>query len=186
LGEDAGLLFLGRLLALFGDLGLHDLGLARLVGYVGGRLLGREQCARLLHALLRVLALTVQAPRALLHLVVEVDLAAEPERDGILRRQVGRVPMAAVADLRNRRFGRADEAHELAVFQLRMIAQKPEHGIGPDLAARQRRIAMARLGGRFWYGDLGLGEVQRVRWIALCGLDLLARELGGRYRIEPL
>src|SRR4029079_12776595 len=112
------LLFLGRLLALLFDLRLHDLGLARLRRR---GLFGRQQGARLLLALAGLLALALEAAGSLLHLGVEIGLRAQAQRDGILRREVRGIPMAALADLRDRRFGRADEAHDLAVLELRVI-----------------------------------------------------------------
>ena len=82
---------------------------------------------------------------ARLHLEIEVGLRAQAERHRIHWRETGGVPVRALADRRDRRFGGADEPHDRAVFQLRMVAHQPQDRVRPVLPARHRRVARALL-----------------------------------------
>ncbi len=76
-------------------------------------------------------------------LEVEIDLRAEAQRHRVHRLKIGGVPVGALADRLQRVLGRADQAHDLRVLQLRVVAQEPQHGVRPVLPARQRRVARA-------------------------------------------
>src|SRR4051812_41928682 len=91
-----------------------------------------------------------------MHFKIEIDLRAKPERDRVHRLQVGGVPMGALADRIDRRFGGADEAHDLRVLELGMIAHQPQDCVRAVLAARHRRVAWPLLalgGGRRTFGS---------------------------------
>ncbi len=120
-----------------------------------------------------------------LNFQIEVDLRAQTERHRVERGQVRRIPVRAVADRLNGGFGRADQPHDLAVLELRMVAHQPEDRVGTILAARYRRVARALLVGRFRQADLRVGDVQPVFRIALGFGDLFAGQLPGENRIEP-
>src|SRR5262245_61783488 len=148
LGQYAGLLLgLGFLPRRFGPRRRHDLdvGLRSKPRRHGG--LGRgQQRAAFFARLLLVLLFAFQAPRCLLDLVVEIDLGAKPQGYGVLRGQIGGIPMRAIADGGNRRLGRADQPHDLTVLQFRVIAQQPNDGIWPVLTARNGGVARSLLG----------------------------------------
>src|SRR5215208_2386261 len=94
--------------------------------------------------------------------------------------------MRALADRRDRRLGGADEPHDLAVLELRMIAHQPQDGVGTVLAARNRRIARALFALGLGQAHFRLRQLQLGVGIGLGLLDLLAGELGGEDRIEAL
>ncbi len=102
----------------------------------------------------------------LAHLHVELKLRAEPERHRIGRLQRRGVPMRAVADRLDGRLGGADEAHDLRVLQLRMVAHQPEDGVRPVLALRHRRVARAAAL-HFRHPHLRLGDLHAVVRIGL-------------------
>jgi hypothetical protein len=83
----------------------------------------------------------------------------------------------AVADGGDGRLGGADQAHDLAVLELRVIAQQPQDRIGPVLAARDGGVAWAGFGLDLGDVDFGVGELEPVTMILLRALDFLAREL---------
>src|SRR5262245_29471321 len=85
--------------------------------------------------------------------------------------------MRALTDGDDGRLGRADEAHDLRILELGVIAQQPENGIWPILTARNRRVAGPALGLDLRYLDLRLGELQSMGGIFLGRGNLLAREL---------
>ena len=143
---------------------------------------GRQQRAGLLHTLL----VPRFTPRGLQHFAVEVDLRAQTERYGILGREACGVPMGAVADLADRRLRGANQAHDLAVLELGMVAQDPEHRVGAVMAARDGCVARAPFGWHRGYDDFGLGKVEFVRGIALGDCNLIARQLPRRHRVEAL
>ena len=105
-------------------------------GTRGGDLGGDQRLAAVLLDLRAILGGAVD-------LEIEIDLRAEAERHRVHRLQIGGVPVAALADRFQRVLGRADEAHDLRVLQLGMVAQQPEDRVRPVLAARKRRIARA-------------------------------------------
>ena len=70
-----------------------------------------------------------------LNFEVEIDLRREAERHRIERREVCRIPVAAIADRLDGRFGGPDQPHDLAVLQLRMVAHQPKDGVRPVLPA---------------------------------------------------
>src|SRR5450432_2606531 len=118
------------------------------------------------------------------HLEVEVDLRAEPERYRVEGLQILGVPMGALADRLDGRFGGADQAHYLAVLQFRMVAHQPEDGVGPVLAARDRRIARALLAGGLGQADLRIEDLELVAGIRRPLVDLVAGQLAGEDRVE--
>ena len=94
--------------------------------------------------------------------------------------------MGALADRLQRVLGGADEAHDLRVLELAVIAQQPQDGVRPVLPARQWGVAgAARLLG-LRRADLRDGEMQAEFRIALRLGDLLAGELAGRDRVVAL
>ena len=149
--------------------------------------LGRgQQRAAFFARLLLVLLFAFQAPGGLLDLVVEIDLGAKAQGHGILRRQVGGIPMRAIADGGDRRLGRADQPHDLTVLQFGVIAQQPNDGIWPILAARDGGVARSLLG--LDLGDLHFrgGQAQDVSVILLATADFLAAQLAVGNRIHAL
>ncbi len=122
----------------------------------------------------------------LLHFEVEIDLRAQPERHRIERRQIGRIPVGALADRVDGRLGGADQPHDLAVLEFGMIAHQPEDGVRPVLAARHRRVARALLRLGFGQAHFRLGDVQLIVRVGFGGGDFLAGQLPGEDRIEPL
>ena len=94
--------------------------------------------------------------------------------------------MRALANRLNRGFRRTDKPHDLAVFDLGMIAHQPEDGVGPILTTRYRCVARALLFLRLWKSDLGIEQLEPVVRIGDAFLDLFAAELAGEYGIEPL
>src|SRR5208337_2234893 len=119
-------------------------------------------------------------------LEVEIDLRAEAERHRVQRLKIGRVPVGPVADRLQRVLGRPDEAHDLRVLELWVIAQQPQHRIGPVLPPRQRRVARPARLLEFGCPHLGRRQMEAVIEILLCGGDLLARQLAGRDRVVAL
>ena len=110
---------------------------------------------------------------------------AEAERHRVGRLQGRRVPVRALADRLDGRLGGADEAHDLRVLQLRMVAHQPEDGVRPVLALRDRRVARAAaLDLR--HAHLRLGNLHAVVRVGLGLLDLFARELAGEDRVGAL
>src|SRR6516162_10920 len=145
-----------------------------------GRHRSRQQRrARLLHRCRLLLC-------RLLDFQIEIDLRAQPERHRIERRQIRRVPVRAFADCLDGRFGGADEPHDLAVFELGVIAHEPEDRVRPVLTPRHRRVARPLLRLGLGQAHLWLGNVQPAIGIGLRCLDLLARQLPGEDRIETL
>ena len=119
-------------------------------------------------------------------LEVEVDLRGQAERHRVHRGQAGGVPVGAVADLLDRRLGGADEAHDLRVLQLGVVAQQPEDGVGPVLAARHRRVARPLLALLLRQLHARFGQLQAVVRVLLGLLDLLAGQLARVIGSEPL
>ncbi len=100
--------------------------------------------------------------------------------------QIRRVPVRALPDGGDGRLGRADQPHDCAVLQLRMVAHEPENGVGAVLAPRHRRVARAALLLRLRHAQLGMGELQPRSLVGFGALDLVAGELAGEDRVEPL
>ena len=94
--------------------------------------------------------------------------------------------MGALADGDDGRLGRADEAHDLRVLELGMVAQEPEDGVRPVLAARHGRVARTALRLDLGHLDLGLGELQAIGGVLLGLGDLVAGELAGGDRVHAL
>ena len=94
--------------------------------------------------------------------------------------------MRAVADRLKRVLRRADEAHDLRVLELGMVAEQPQHGVRPVLPAGQRGIAGAARLLELRRADLRHQKMQPVVRILLRLGDLLAAELAGRNRIITL
>ncbi len=114
-------------------------------------------------------------------------MRAQAQGDRVLRHEVGRVPMRAVADLADRRLRRADKAHDLAVLQFRVIAEQPEDGVRPLVAPGKRCVAGRLLGGGDLRDvDLHLRQAEDVVGVLLAALDFLAGELVGGDRVEAL
>ena len=67
-----------------------------------------------------------------------------------------------------------------------MVAHQPEDRVRAVLPARHRRVARALLALGDRQPDLGVQELEPVLLVALRLLDLLAAELAGLDRIEPL
>src|SRR6478752_1034077 len=139
-GAASGLFVLALVLALAAD--LLELGKHRLHVEFTGRLLGSRRLRLRLcrghfgwqqrHALLGRRRLLLGGAR---DLEIEINLRAQSECDRIHRLQVGGVPMGAFADRTDRRLGGADEPHDLAVLELRMIAHQPQDRVRPVLPA---------------------------------------------------
>ncbi|EGE58255.1 flagellin C protein [Rhizobium etli CNPAF512] len=121
----------------------------------------------------------------LFHFHVEIDLAAEAERHRIHRREVGGVPVGALADLLDRRFRRADEAGNLRVLQFRMVANEPEDGVRAVLTLGNRGVTRAAALG-FRHPHLRFGQLELVVRIGFGAGDFVAGKLTGRNRIEAL
>src|SRR5262245_54075071 len=87
----------------------------------------------------------------------------------------------------NRRLGGADETHDLAVLELRMVAHQPEDGPRPVVPPRTTRIATT-LGPALGFRQAHFAgrQLEPVARIRLAPGDLLARELAGLDRVEPL
>src|ERR1700730_11422306 len=94
--------------------------------------------------------------------------------------------MGSLADRLDRRLGRADEPHDLAVLELGVVAQQPENGIGAVLAPRYRRIARPFLALRLRQPHLWIGELETIVAVVLRLFDFLARQLPGQNGIQAL
>jgi hypothetical protein len=158
------------LLALGRRIGLRRLG-------VPGGDIGRQQGRTLADRLHRTIL------GGTLHLDVEVDLRAQAERHRIHRRQVLRIPVGALLDRFDGGLGGADQPHDLAVLQLRMVAQQPENGIRPILALRHRGVARPAAALRLGQADLGFEQLQPMVRVLLGAVDLLTGELAGGDRV---
>src|SRR6478735_11585113 len=154
--------------------------LARMDRLPRGGLLGREQG----RACLR------KGGRAILgcttDLEVEIDLRAEPEADRVDRRQGLRVPVGAVADLGDGRFRRADQADDLRVLELGMVAQQPEDRVRAVLALGNRGVARPLGALDLRYLHLALGKPEMVVRVLGGALELLTGELTRGDRVEAL
>ena len=136
----------------------HGLGLARLLGALAGAALG--------------------------HRLVERGLVAQAERNRVLLADVGEVPVRAVANRADRRFGRAHQTRDLRVRELGMEAQQPSDRVGPVLALGNRGVARPRGAARRQL-DPGDGELEWALGVGLGGLDAGACELAARDRVDP-
>ena len=108
------------------------------------------------------------------------------EADRVERGQRLGVPVGAVADLRDGRLGRADQADDLRVLELGMVAQQPEDGVRTVLALRDRGVARALGALDLRHLHLALGELEVMIWVLGGALQLLAGELPGGDGVEAL
>ena len=61
---------------------------------------------------------------------IELTLRTQPQRNRVLRIDVGDVPVAAVADRGNRVARRANQLADLRIRNFRMVAQDPSDSVG--------------------------------------------------------
>ena len=118
----------------------------------------------------------------LAHRVEKLRLGTDAEQDRVLRRDVLRVPVGALAHRGDRRLGGAEQLADLRVAQLVVVLEQPGDGVGPILPLADRRVAGAP-GALGHFRDRGDG-LQPERRILLAALQLLAGDLPVRDRIE--
>src|ERR1700680_4318469 len=94
--------------------------------------------------------------------------------------------MGSLADRLDRRLGGADEAHDLAVLELGVVAQQPENGIRAVLTPGYRGVARPFLALRLRQPHLRIGELETVAVVLLRLFDFLARQLPGLNGIKAL
>src|SRR5690606_4453850 len=128
----------------------------------------------------------IDARRALgraLDLEVEVDLAAQAQRYRVHGGQVSRIPVSRFTHRVDGRFGGADQTHDLRVLELGVVAHQPLDGVGPLVAARNRRVTGAFALGR---GDanLGLAQLHAVTGVGLGLFDLFTGQLAVLDRVD--
>ena len=114
--------------------------------------------------------------------LVEVDLGAKPQHDGIARPDVLGVPVGPVAHRADSVLGGAQQLADLRVGHVGDVAQQPGDGVGLVLALRQRGVAGAPgLGDR----HLALFAHDQTRaGVGDAALELLAAELAVGDRVE--
>ena len=94
--------------------------------------------------------------------------------------------MGAVAHAGDGGLGGADQPHDLAVLQFRMVAHQPQDRARPLVTTRYRGVARALLLGRRRQRHLALAELEAVVRVLFSLFDLVAGQLTGRNRVHAL
>src|SRR6266481_97514 len=118
-----------------------------------------------------------------LDLEIEIDLGAKAERHRIHGGKVGGVPMGTFADCLDGRLGGADEAHDLAVFQLGVVAHQPQDGVRAILPARNWRVSWPLFTLRLGQVYLRFSQPEPIVRVSLAFGKLVTGELPGHDRI---
>src|SRR5689334_3288205 len=93
--------------------------------------------------------------------------------------------MGALANGLDGGLGSADEAHDLAVLELGMVAHEPKNRVRPILSPRNGGIPRPLFLLCFGQSDLGVQQLEAIVGINDPLFDLLAAELSRQNGIEP-
>src|SRR5262252_8577923 len=120
-----------------------------------------------------------------MYLEIKINLGAKAKRYRIHGGEIRGVPMGPFADRLNGRFGGADEPHDLAVLQLRVVAHEPKDCVWAVLPAGDRGVARSLFALRFGQTNLRFGEAESIARVGLAFGKLVPGDLSGHDRIAP-